>query len=189
MTVKGTAFLARMRTLASKASPAEIEALIKQVAQEHGVFSQPVLASTLIPVVQWIAFNDAAIERFYAGVVRTYWRFGEESAEFALSGPYKNLVQDRDVEAYAQAVSTAWKVYYSRGRAEGVWQGDVFRYSIEDVPVHHVYFEYTACGWVKRGLELIGAQVLRSRAVQAYSLGDSRVEYHFHCGRIPGVAP
>jgi hypothetical protein len=185
MTVKGTAFLARMRTLADRVNNAGIDALIKELAKEHSVFAQPVLASTLIPVKAWIAFNDAAIERFYGGVLKTYWRFGEESAEFALSGPYKNLVQNRDVEAYAQTVSTAWKVYYSHGRAEGVWKGDVFQYSIEELPVHHVYFEYTACGWVKRGLELIGVQVLRSRAVQAYSLGDSRVEYHFQCYRTP----
>jgi hypothetical protein len=181
MTVKGTAFLARRRTLDSTLGSAKIDALIRELATKYGVFSTPILASTKIPVTHWIAFNDTLIERFFGGTDRTYWRFGQESAEFALSGPYKNLVQNRDRAAYAQAVSTAWKVYYSHGRAEGAWVGDVFRYAIEDLPVHHVYFEYTACGWVEHGLQLIGAPVLRTKAVSGYSRGDSRVEYHFHC--------
>jgi hypothetical protein len=181
MTVKGTAFLARRRTLESSVGSARVDAFINELAQKYRIFSEPILASTKIPATQWIDFNDALIERFYGGLSKTYWRFGQESAEFALTGPYKNLVQDRDAAAYAQAVGTAWKVYYSHGRAEGVWQGDLFRYCIDDVPVHHVYFEFTACGWVERGLQLIGASVKRTRAVQGYSRGDQRVEYCFHC--------
>ena len=94
-------------------------------------------------------------------------------------------MRDRDAQAYERTVSTAWQVYYSHGRAKGAWQGTVFHYCIDDVPVHHIYFEYTACGWVERGLELIGAPVKRTVAINGYSRGDTRVEYHFHCSKLP----
>lgn len=182
MTVKGTAFLARRNSLDGKLASLEVEALLEELAQTHPVFGRPILASTLIPVRAFIAFNDLLIDRHYGGVSKTYWRFGQESAAFALAGPYKNLVRDRDRDAYAQTVSTAWKVYYSHGRAEGSWHDDVFRYRIEDVPVHHVYFEYTACGWVEQGLELIGEKARRTICLAGYGRGDRRVQYDFYCG-------
>ena len=68
---------------------ASVDELIRELAPTYRIFSEPILASTKIPASQWIAFNDLLIERFYGGLTRTYWRFGQESAEFALTGPYK----------------------------------------------------------------------------------------------------
>lgn len=184
MTIKGTGFLSRRSLLEESFGKPQLDALIDELARTHRVFARPILASTRIPMSPWMAFTEAVLERFYAGDEWAYWQFGQQSADFALSGPYKNLVRNRDRAAFAQAVGTAWKLYYSRGRAVGTWQEDVMRYCIEEVPCPHTYLEYSACGWVSRGLELIGSAPVRTEILQGYSRGDSRVEYRFHCQAV-----
>ena len=182
MTIKGTAYLARRQLLEGTIGSAKLDALLAEVARSHPVFSGPILASTRIPMSQWIALSDAIIDRFYGGDAEAgYWRIGQESADFALAGPYRNLVRDRDLGAFAQAVATAWKTYYSHGYAEGTWEGDVFRYRIEDVPVQHICLEFTACAWVERGLQTLNTSVVERRTIASYARGDTRVEYIFRC--------
>ena len=60
------------------------------------MFARPILVVTTIEVLDFIALNDAIIDRFYGGDLTTYFRFGEASAERALrEGPYHQLARPR----------------------------------------------------------------------------------------------
>jgi hypothetical protein len=50
-----------------------------------------------------------------------------------------------------------WKSYFDAGRLEAKHEANAADIRILDVPVPHVYFEYTVLGYFRKGLALTGA--------------------------------
>ena len=133
-------------------------------------------------MVEFIKLNDAVIDRFYGGDKKTYFRFGEMSAEWALrEGPYKELRIAKDYQACMKQTTGIYSLYYSEGKAEAKVGKEVLDYWIRGVsrPYRNVYLEYTPAGYVRRGLQLTGCQVLDTQCVKGFSKGDDEVHYRF----------
>lgn len=181
MNVKGAAFLAREALMvASQGAPAWQDYL-RSYAEREPFFRQPVTDGTLIPAEVFLAFNEDLVLRFFNGDDRAYWTFGERSAQFALSqGQLKGLFGPGDLAAWIEYTPRLWQSYFDAGRVEVKRAGDSSaELLIADVPVPHVYFEYTVCGFAEGGLKQVGARRATPERVRGFSQGDEDVLYRF----------
>jgi len=180
MNIKGTAFIARRSMLVGRIGQEAWDKFFAEVQNEIPCFVEPVVASSKIPIEDFLKFNELAVAQFFQGNPRIYWTFGEKSAEWALSeGPYKSFFQSRDVRSFIGASPALWKAYYDEGDFSGYVDEGVVDLFLKKVPVKHVHFEFTVMGYAKRGLELIGTTVTKYEALKGYSLGDDEVHYRF----------
>lgn len=179
MFVKGTAYIARAAHLKRELGEKAWETFIQEYSTRNDTFSRTMLATTQIDVHDFIDLNDAVIHRFFDGDYRTYLRFGEESADWALrTGPYRKLFLAHDLNAFIERQPVVFRLYYSLGESHSHLEGNVVDYRIEiPPPYRHVYLEYSPVGYLRRGLELLGFKIRKTRCLQGFSRGDSRVHY------------
>ena len=180
MNVKGSAYLARKMLLEKEFGEAEAARMIADVLRSVPSMPQPILASTVIPINAFLAFQDELLRRHYQGDARAYFRFGEKSAEWALTaGPYKRLTNDRDVAAFATQGAALFRTYFDAGAATTSLENGHIAFRIDDVPApfRHVYIEYATIGFFKRGLEIFGATNVVAKRVRGFSLGHANVSY------------
>jgi serine/threonine protein kinase len=181
MKVKATTLLSRRAAITEKIGDATYEEFIAEIAEELPTFKKTLLPSTQIPVGEFLRFNDMLVDRFFGGDKRTYWTFGEQSGEWlSKNGPYVAQFQRGDFKRFWSILPAFWKTFYSEGEARistPTADGEAFELEI-DAPVQHVYFEYSVIGFVKRGLEVLGARV-RVERIKGFSSGDSKIHYRF----------
>ncbi|HEX7665618.1 MAG TPA: hypothetical protein VF407_13925, partial [Polyangiaceae bacterium] len=112
MNVKGTAFLARKMLLEHELGEVAAKKAIDAAIATVPGFPQPVLASTSIPMTLFLAFQDDLVKRCYGGDTMSFFRFGEASAEWALTkGPYKRLAEDKDLDGFATQGAALYRTY------------------------------------------------------------------------------
>lgn len=192
MDVKGTAFLARKVMLFEEIGEEEYNRFLAEIARKEPIFGQPIVATTLIPIGSFIAFNEAVVERFYAGDPAAYLRFGEKSAEYALLiGPYKRIRETNSVSAFVESARFIYQGYYTAGRAEGTLDGDDAELKIHGIPAEHrhLYFEYAISAYVRRGIELTGMRAASMSRVLGFSRGDEEIHYRYHIETKPAPGP
>jgi hypothetical protein len=186
MEVKGTAFLARKAMLIQEIGETRFAAFLASHALEEPFFKHAILATTAIPIEKFIAFNEAMVRDLYGGDVMSYFRFGEKSAEWALTvGPYKNLRESKSLEKFAEMGRLLYQNYFNNGRAETWIVGNNrVELRILGVPAEyrHVYFEYAIVAYFKRGLELVGARKVTMRRISGFSVGGAEVHYEYQLG-------
>lgn len=181
MEVKGTAFVARRAFLIAAFGEDAWRELFDAWLRENPDFPEEVIPVSVIRVEDFLRFNDAVVNHFYDGDVRAHWRFGEASAEWALSeGPYKSFFQSHNTVDFLRTTPSLWKAYYSEGsfRAEFDPASSLVDAWIE-VPVPHVHFELNVMGYLHRALELTGAKVVAHEALRGFSKGDESIHYRF----------
>jgi serine/threonine protein kinase len=183
MKVKATTLLSRRATLVEKVGEPAYEQFMRHVADEIPFFRAPMLPSTQIPVADFLKFNDLLVDRFYNGDKRMYWTFGEQSGEWlSKNGPYVAQFQRGDYKRFWAILPAFWKTFYSEGEARVSSATESGRRSVLEIeivsPVEHVYFEYSVLGFVKRGLEVLGARV-RVERLKGFSSGDREIRYRF----------
>lgn len=189
MHVKGTAFLGRVDMLVRELGEDRWTAFFDDYLQKNPSpnIKRNIRATAQIPVDEFIHLNDAVIEKFYGGDPKTYLRFGEASAQWALTeGPYKQLSLSRDYHAFIDRQSTLFGLYYSAGESRATLEGNLVDYEIS-VPAayQHVYLEYSPVGYFRRGIELTtGSKMLQTECLKGFSRGDSEVHYRFRLGAI-----
>jgi hypothetical protein len=183
MEVKGTAFLARKAMLAREIGEGRTAEIIGAFQEKHPDFPTSVIATTTMPVELFIAFNDMLVATVYGGDVQSYWRFGEKSADWALtSGPYKHLLATKGMLEFAESARLLYPNYFTVGRAESRLRGEnVVEIRIVGIPqqYRHVYFEYAIVAYFKRGLELTGARAVTAERRLGFSKGDAEVHYDY----------
>jgi hypothetical protein len=183
MEVKGTAFLARKSMLIQEFGETRFAAFLASHALEDPFFTHAILATTAIPMEKFLAFNDAIVRDLYGGDTMSYFRFGEKSAEWALTvGPYKNLRESKSLEKFAEMGRRLYQNYFTDGRAETWIVGNnKVELRILGVPAayRHVYFEYAIVAYFKRGLELVGAKKVTMRRISGFSVGGADVHYEY----------
>ena len=186
MRVKGTAYLARVQLLKAKLGSDEaVEEFLARYQRSHPEFPKSVIPTTQIPAHTFLAFVDAVVDEVYGGERDSLWDIGRRSAEWALTaGPYKSLLEFKDVERFAAMASVMWSNYFDKGSARSEIYDDRIELWIEDVPedVRHPYFEFSVVGYFQRGLELLGAEV-RREAVESFVSGGERVHYRLITAR------
>lgn len=191
MEVKGTAFLARKAMLIREFGEEKFNAFLAEVGRREPVFTRPILATTVLPIKSFLAFNDMMVRDLYGGDVHSYFAFGEASAEWSLrEGPYKNLVAQKSLEQFAGMGKLLYANYYTEGRAETSLRPQarngkrIVDLRLLDIPreCHHPYLEYAICGYFKRGLELVSHEAVTMRALRGFTKGDSEVHYEYVIG-------
>lgn len=181
MNVKGAAFLAREALMiASKGAPTWRD-YMEGYAEQEPFFRHRITDRTLIPAEVFLAFNDDLVRRFFGGDTRAYWTFGERSAQFALAqGLLKGLFRPGDLAVWLEYTPQLWEAYYDAGKVEVRMISDTLAdMLITDVPIPHVYFEYTACGFAEGGLKQVGARNPSPERLRGFSCGDPDVQYRF----------
>lgn len=192
MDVKGTAFLARKMMLVEEIGEDRYAEFLSEIARREPIFNQPIVATTLIPLRAFVAFNEALVDEFYGGDPRAYLRFGEKSAEYGLIvGPYKRIRETNSVAVFVESARIIYQGYFTEGRAEGSLDGDVADLKLHGIqPEHrHVYLEYAIAGYVRRGIELVGLRSTAMERVRGFSCGDDLVHYRFMMEVTPAPAP
>ncbi len=179
MKVKGVAFLARQNTLIPMLGEDTWRNFVKEYARREPFFEQPVMPVTLIPAETFLAFNDATVERFFENDAHAYWAFGEGSGQYALrDGPLKGIYGPGDFKRFCQFTPSIWKGYYTAGELTASVVSGVAEVHTRS-PVPHVYFEYTAMGFIKAGLEMLGSKPVEYEVIKGFSRGDDESHYRF----------
>lgn len=181
MDVKGTAFLARKVMLIEDIGEERCDEFLAELAKKEPIFNHPISAPTLIPLPAFIALNEEIIATFYGGDPLSYLRFGEKSAEYALTiGPYKRL-RDASIETFVDSARHIYQNYYTEGRAEGVMHDNVADLKVHGVaPEHrHIYLEYVSCAYFRRGIEILSGHSVAMTRVLGFSAGDEEIHYRY----------
>ena len=181
MNVKGAAFLAREALMVASQGASTWRDYMAGYAEREPFFRHRITDRTLIPAEIFLAFNDDLIRRFFAGNDRTYWTFGERSAQFALAqGLLKGLFRPGDLAVWLEYTPQLWEAYYDAGHIEVQMLSETrANMYIADVPIPHVYFEYTAVGFAEGGLKQVGARNPSPERLRGFSKGDKDVLYRF----------
>ena len=181
MEVKGVAFLARQAMAEVTYGVEAWRRFLADFAKQEPVFLQPVLPVTRLPVVPFLALNDALVRTFHGGdPVQGYWQFGVASGQYALGrGQLRGMFEQGEFRRFLQFTPFIWKGYFTEGELQALPGPDATELRILGVPHHHVYFEYAVMGFAKGGLEALGAKSLEVEALQGYSRGDDEVRYRF----------
>ncbi len=186
MQVKGTAFLARKATLEKELGAERIDSYFRSFLSKKAGFPSPVLATSLIPIEDFLELNDAIVRDFYDGDPLSYWRFGRGSAEWALTeGPYRRIREQKSLDEFAASAASLYRNYFTQGAARSVRHADgAIDLYIEGVPprFHHVYFEYAIVGYFERGLELVSGKPVKHTRISGFSAGGDHVQYRYRFG-------
>jgi len=181
MKVKGTAFLARKSMLEAELGEARVEAILKGFRADHPDFPSPVLATSTIPIADFLELNDRIVREVYDGDEMSYWRFGEASATWALvDGPYRRLREQKSLDEFVGSAPLLYRNYFTEGRAHATRMDDGSdELVIEGIPPEHqhVYFEYAIVGYFAKGLGLVTDRDVSHERLEGYSAGDDRVRY------------
>ena len=185
MEVKGTAFIARRAMLSQEIGELRTAELLDAYRRDHPEFPTTVLATTSMPVQLFVAFNEMLVRDVYGGDDKSYWRFGEKSAEWALTaGPYKHLRATKSLAQFAETGRLLYQNYFSEGRAETTLDDRAVDLRLLGIPAahRHLYFEYAIVGYFKRGLELVGAREVTAQRLRGFSRKDAEVHYRYRLG-------
>jgi hypothetical protein len=183
MDVKGTAFLSRKAMIERELGAPRFEAVLRAAAERDAVFGKAILATSRIPIEAFLRLNDLMVRDLYDGDDQSYFRFGEQSAAWALGpdGPYRRLVTDKGVAEFVASAPAIYRNYFDHGEARSETTDEAIRLSILgiDAPYRHVYFEYAIMGYFKHGLEMVSDRKVEMRAHLGFSKGDPESVYLF----------
>ncbi len=143
----------------------------EDLKESHSFFEDAVLATTKIPLEEYLAFMDARVKEFNNGDEKIFWKFGKQAAIVSLreSGPYYAFIRSkRTPESFFSSIlHRVWTMTYDEGIAKNVAEGNIFHVYIRDLPRYHPYFEYSVMGFVLKALELYGTTIKEIIKVKA----------------------
>jgi hypothetical protein len=179
MHVRGVAYLAREGLMQQEFGAERWSTLIDSLKPRLPFLGAKVLPVSRIPVGEFLALNDAIVRTFYKGNDEIYWRFGEQSGEYALTNQLKGLFQKNEARKFLQFTPQIWKSYFDGGELTCELAPQHIDIRIVGVPVKHVYFEYSVIGFARGGLALLGAPKPTPSRLKGFSAGDNEVLYRF----------
>lgn len=167
MKMKGTAFLARKKVVTEKFGQPAWDEFIAETAEEVPFLSSPVMATTAIPIEDFIRFQEALVRRFYNGNPKAYWDFGAASAQWSLTeGPYRAALAKSDLKALVLTFPGLWSNYYDDGQMVATLSGPIVHVRIVNLPMWHIAFEMMVMGYFARALEMyLGHKVASKRLI------------------------
>jgi hypothetical protein len=188
--IKGSALLARREIVTRRFGADAWARLVADMAAVYPYFHSHLMASSLVPVPEFLAFHDELLRRFYPDDDGIYFRLGEESAAWALTeGPYKNFMARKDVASFVGSAANLSNAYWAEAACvyTAVLEGDVVDFQVAGIPYWHPYFEYLVAGYVKGALEMLCGNRVTAECVK----GGSGTEYHyrFHLSGEPLAPP
>ncbi len=179
MHVRGVAYLAREGLMQEEFGAERWAQFTQTLAPRLTFLAAKVLPVSRIPVGEFLALNDAIVRTFYRGDDAIYWRFGEQSGEYALTHQLKGLFAKDEVRKFLQFTPQIWKSYFDGGELTCEVAPQHVDIRIFGVPVKHVYFEYSVIGFARGGLALLGVSKPTPSRLKGFSAGDNEVLYRF----------
>ncbi|MBV9949546.1 MAG: hypothetical protein JOZ69_22075 [Myxococcales bacterium] len=157
--------------------------LVSDMAKLYPCFRAPLVASSLVPWRDFLAFHDELVRRFFGGDARIYHRLGEESAQWALTkGPYKKFLARKDVRDFVDAIPQLCTAYWESPSMvyRAALQDGVVELEVVGLPQWHPYFEYLVVGYIKAALVLLSGDPVTVEQRR----GGSGTEYRYEF-RLP----
>jgi hypothetical protein len=179
--VKGSAVLARKDIVHRRFGAEAWSKLVDDMAKQLPSFQSPIVASSLVPIREFLAFHDELVRRFFHGNTKVYLELGAESAEWALTkGPYKKYLAGKDLTGFVQAIPNLSAAYWEDAQTtyDATLDGNVVELEVSGLPVWHPYFEYLVAGYIKRALELLCGGPVRSERLKGGAGTDYRYRFH-----------
>jgi AraC-like DNA-binding protein len=178
MRIKGAALLARKHIVTEEFGAGAWAELFKDLSTRFPYFKQPVLATSIIPLTEFLSFHDELVRRFYGGQSDCYFSLGAQSARWAVTeGPYKSFIADRDFPGFVEFFPSTWGTYFVETSSYCTTRlaGDSIDFEAFELPLWHPYFEYFVVGYFKGALELICVNPIHVKQLQ----GGSGAHYHY----------
>lgn len=175
--------LARKALRESDVGAERVDALLRRFVAQKPSFPSPVLATSLIPIADFIELNERIVRELYDGDTMSYGRFGRQSGEWALTqGPYRRMREEKSLDELIASAPSLYRNYFTEGRARSSRDASgAIHLFIEGIApqYRHAYFEYGIVGYFERGLELVGGQPVTHTRLAGFSAGDDHVHYRF----------
>lgn len=178
MHVKGNAWLARSEAVEKEFGAARWQTFVKGQAAKVKFLATPVMPISRLPVEEFLAVHDALVKEFYGGDPRAYWRFGESSAEWALTHQLRELFAPEEGRRFLQFSPTIYKGYFDGGELVTELTPTHVDLIIRGVEPRHVYFEATIIGFAAGGLRVLKVPT-EPECLKGFSRGDAEVRYRF----------
>lgn len=179
MHVRGVAYLAREALLKQEVGADRWAAYLTGMRPRLTFLGAPVLPVSRIPIEEFLALNEDIVRTFYQGDQSVWWRFGEQSGEWALKKQLKGLFQSGEARKFLQFTPKIWSSYYDGGSLTAEAVGDVVELRIFDLPVRHIYFEASVMGFARGGLKFLGLAAFEPQRVKGFTTGEQEVLYRF----------
>lgn len=180
------AFMARRALVEREHGAAKFDEVVRAIAKTEAIFRSPVLATTKIPMGSFMRFNQALIDTLYNGDQKANFALGEQSADYALNGPYKHFVTNRSIDAFVGSAPSMYKNYFDEGEAKAERRGRDVNLELFDIPAAYrcLYIEYGIMGYFRRGLEMVSGGMTKMTAKKGFSKGDDAVLYVFELTNV-----
>jgi hypothetical protein len=178
MHVKGNAWLARNEAMEKSVGKEKWAAFLERQKPTIPFLATQVLPISKLPVKDFLAVHDALVKEFFQGDPKAYWRFGESSAEWALTHQLRDLFKEKEARRFLQFSPTIYKGYFDGGELVTELAPAHVDLVIRGVEPKHVYFEYSIIGFAAGGLRVLKAPVT-PECVKGFSKGDDEVRYRF----------
>lgn len=195
MFIKGSFFAARRDHLIREFGDFAWLRLENQLRAESSLFRGPIQSSTLVPFDDYVRFQEAWLERFYAGDEREYWKMGATLGRWALErGPYRHLLASSgESGSYGPAaerrrltriLGRLWRVYSDAGELDVGGADGTFEVEILDVPRWHRSIEYTAMGFAQTAIETATGRKVQVHRLRGAAEGHVGCRYRFELGEL-----
>lgn len=171
MNVKGLAFQQFRSQLIYEFDEERWNNYFEILKESNPFFQQGVIATTNIPLEEYITFLDTMLKEFYKNDEKMYWILGKLSAIYTLSekGPFHAYIRTkRDPESFiSKILHRVWNMYYDEGSVKYQVKENIMHAYILDLPKYHIYFEYNNMGYAEKALGIIGVQVKETIKVKS----------------------
>ncbi len=163
MNVKGFTVLGAKKGIIYRFGEERWNDFFERFKESNPEFPDSILPTSKIPAESYLALEDALIKEFYKSDTKKFWRSGEIGAKVMLKegGPFHVYVKHKrnPKDFIANVLPRVWKMYYDEGSAKYELEGNIAHFYILDLPIYHIFFEYSTMGWIKKALEITGVSV------------------------------
>lgn len=180
--VRGIAFESRRRMIESRFGREAFAEYMRSLSERDPFWKQNILATSKIPLDNFLAFNDGLLARFYHNDIMAYWEWGRMAARWVLTeGPYRNFMKEKDLKTFiSRVLPMLWRLYFTFGSADLKIRGRRVRITLSGLPRKHPYLEYTIMGWIEEAMLVKGEKIDDIRPI---SSGPPEVVYEFVLSR------
>jgi len=177
VTVKGSPVRSLQKFIESDLSPAQRDAVYKNLPAEYGRLRQAILATETIPVHMLNQLTEEAAKVKGEPLEHFARRAGREGASDAVKGIYRFFALVLTPAALLSKASSMWSSLYNRGQLLVDEQND------RGARIHLANFpsELAGCsrvtGWIERMAEMTGAKNVNVIQTQCYAKGQPHCEW------------
>ncbi len=163
MNVKGFTFTATEDGITSRFGEERWKDFYQRFKASHPKFPNSILPTSQIPADLYLALQDAVVSEFHNGDEKIFWKFGERAARNTLSekGPFHIYVKRKrePKDFITNVLGRIWNMFYDEGSVKYEVEGNIAHLYILDMPLYHLYFEYSTVGYVVKALEIMEVSV------------------------------